>query len=97
MEVIRAREKGQGERELRRSVEATTVTLYSGGFEGAWVAARREVAAGREGEKEGGAARQWRGRKCACMVGAVGSGSETREKSGEKKDEWIRRHGGAAK
>jgi hypothetical protein len=31
------------------------------------------------------------------MVGAAGSGSETREKSGEEKDEWIRRHGGAAK
>jgi hypothetical protein len=45
-------EKGLGERELHRSLEATTVALYSDGFEGAW------VAAGREGEKEGGAARQ---------------------------------------
>jgi len=62
MEVMRAREKGQGERELRRSLDATTVTLYSGGFEGAWVATRRE----------GGAARHWRGRKCGRMVGAAG-------------------------
>ncbi|KAG0549546.1 hypothetical protein BDA96_01G264800 [Sorghum bicolor] len=86
MDVMRAREKGQGERELRRSLDATTVTLYSGGFEGAWVAARRE----------GGATHHWRGRKCDRMVGAAG-GSETREKSRVEKNEWIRRHRGGAK
>ena len=53
MEVTRAREKEQGGRELRRSLKAATVVLYSGGMEGVW------VAAGREGEKEGGAARAW--------------------------------------
>jgi hypothetical protein len=34
MEVARAREKEQGGREVRRSFEATTVALYSGGLEG---------------------------------------------------------------
>ena len=69
MEVMRAREKGQGERELRRSLDATTVTLYSGGFEGAWVAARRE----------GGAARHWHGRKCERMVEAAGRQRDERK------------------
>ena len=41
---------------MRRSLEATTVALYSGGFEGAWVIAGREVAAGREVRLANGAA-----------------------------------------
>ena len=53
MGVTRAREKEQEGRELRRSLKAATIVLYSGGMEGVW------VAAGREGEKEGGAARAW--------------------------------------
>ena len=63
---------------MRRSLDATTVTLYSGGFEDAWVAARRE------GEKEGGAARHWRGRKCGRMVGAAGAAAR-REKRVRRK------------
>jgi len=62
MEVTRAKEKEQGGRELRRSLEAATVALYSGGMEGVW------VAAGKEGEKEGGAAHRWHVRKCGRMV-----------------------------
>jgi len=38
--------------------KAATVALSSGGMEDVW------VAAGREREKEGGAARRWRDRKC---------------------------------
>jgi len=45
--------KEQGGRELRRSLKAVTVVLYSGGMEGVWVAAEREE------KKEGGAARAW--------------------------------------
>jgi len=68
MEVTRAREKEQGGRELRRSLKAATVVLYSGGMEGVW------VAAGREGEKEGGAARAWQ--KVRPHGASGGSGSE---------------------
>ena len=91
MEVTRAGEKEQGGRELRRSLKAATVTLYSGGMEGVW------VAAGREGEKEGGVARRWRDRTCGRMVRSGGSGGEMRENSGDEKDEWIRRRGETTK
>jgi len=68
MEVTRAREKEQGGRELRRSLKAATVVLYSGGMEGVW------VVAGREGEKQGGAARAWQ--KVRPHGANGGSGSE---------------------
>ena len=42
------REREQGGREARCSLEVATVALHSGGIEGAW------VATGREGGREGG-------------------------------------------
>jgi len=65
MEVTRAREKEQGGRELRRSLKAATVVLYSGGMDGVWVAAGRGR---REKRRE---ERLVHGRKCGRMVRAV--------------------------
>jgi len=77
MEVVRAREREreQGGREARRSLEVAAIALHSGGIEGAW------VAAGREGGKEGGAACWWRGIKCRRMC-------ERQERQQDEREEW---------
>jgi hypothetical protein len=92
MEVTRAREKEQRGRELRRSLKAATVVLYSGGMESVW------VAAGRKGEKGGGAARAWQKVRPHVRAVEVEARCERRvemkkmsgwEDVGEQQNEWT--------
>ena len=90
MEVMRAREKEQAQRELvallTGSCHYRALLRWHGGRVG------RSGERGRKGGRSGSPmARQ----KVRTHGASGGSGNETREKSGDEKDEWIRRRGGA--
>jgi len=78
---MRVREREQGGREARRSLEVATVALHSGGIEGAWVATGR----GREGRRKEQFASGTTESAGTCTSNR--SGSKTRGKSGDGNEE----------